>query len=759
LLLPTPRRFALVGLATAGLLVFAVMLLRGNGDSGPAGSLAVSAFATSCAASAAWAARGGQRLAWTVMTIGLAGWTAADAVWWYVDLGGVTPISDRSVADLGYVVLPLFALFAALVVPSRDDSGFGIGLLLDGINVAASMLMVLAIVTLGHAERTLSLPRMLLVSVTGVYLGIVAMAFIVARKAEPGRKLSPGLFTVGLAVIAAAGVIRAWLNRDDQIASNVVILGWVSGIYLLSLSAIASRPGPDLNTALPEPPSKLSIWLPNVPLWAALVIGGVYLWPAYRADAFVFSIALVVVATGLIRHSVMLGRRQRLLAAVSDAARRDTVTGLANQRLFDEQLARAVQRYVRHAVPISVMTVSVVDFTMVNDTLGYPVGDELLRSVGERIRADLRSGDTIARMSGDEFAILVEDRSDVAAELAWRFAKSFDGPLEIKDHRLNVHLSIGVASSPLHPGATLTPADLLTQADTARHSAQQASSTDVRIYTPDMDAQIGNHPANPDGIARLQLLGELRHAIDDGLLTLLYQPKFNMLTGSVCGAEALVRWHHPELGALGPSEFLPLVREHGLMDALTNFVLSRAVADASKWYAADAAIPVAINVWATSLHEDALPDHIMSVLDAYAMSTSLLTIEITEDLLVADLSKARTVLNRLRRAGIRVAIDDFGSGYATLTYLRELPIDDVKLDRQFIAPILHDERAATITRAIIELATAFGITCVAEGVEDPETAHRLKEYGCSAVQGNFFCVPLQASEIPHVQTNLALAGQ
>jgi EAL domain-containing protein (putative c-di-GMP-specific phosphodiesterase class I) len=147
------------------------------------------------------------------------------------------------------------------------------------------------------------------------------------------------------------------------------------------------------------------------------------------------------------------------------------------------------------------------------------------------------------------------------------------------------------------------------------------------------------------------------------------------------------------------------------------------------------------------------------VLDAHGMSASSLTIEITEDLLVADLSKARAVLNRLREAGIRVAIDDFGSGYATLTYLRELPVDEVKLDRQFIAPILRDERAATITRAIIELSTAFGIACVAEGVEDRQTAQRLKEYGCDAVQGNFFCDPMPASEIPYVGPNLTLARQ
>jgi diguanylate cyclase len=485
LFLLTPHRFALVAFATVGLLMFALMLLRGSANAGPVGAVAISAFATSCAASAAWAARGNQRLAWMVLTTRLASWTAADAVWCYVALGGVTPISNPSVAELGYVVLPLFALVAALVVPTRDDSRFGIGLLLDGILVASSLLMILAVVAPSQIMRAVNFPRVLLAGVTTVYLGLVVIGFIVSRKAEPGCKLSPLLLTVGFAVIGVAGVIRVCVNLHDQIADNLVILGWVSGIYLLALSAIASRPGPDVDTRLPQSPSKLSMWLPNLPLWAALVIGGRHLWPVYRHDAFVFGAGLVVVSTGLIRHLVLLDRKQQLFTAVSDAARRDAVTGLANQRLFDEQLARAVQRYVRHAVPISVMAVRVVDFTTINDTLGYPVGDELLRSAGERIRANLRAGDTVARMGGDEFAILVEDRSEVAAQLAWRFARSFDEPLQIKDHLLNVHLSIGVASAESHLAVGRPkPGDLLKQADAARYSAQQASSTDVRISRP-----------------------------------------------------------------------------------------------------------------------------------------------------------------------------------------------------------------------------------------------------------------------------------
>jgi EAL domain-containing protein (putative c-di-GMP-specific phosphodiesterase class I) len=186
------------------------------------------------------------------------------------------------------------------------------------------------------------------------------------------------------------------------------------------------------------------------------------------------------------------------------------------------------------------------------------------------------------------------------------------------------------------------------------------------------------------------------------------------------------------------------------MDAVTDLVLSRAVADGAAWHAAGTEIPVAVNLWARSLDDDTLPDRIMAVLDENGMSASLLTVEITEELMVADFVKSRAVLNRLREAGIRVSIDDFGSGYSTLTYLRELPIDEVKLDRQLIAPILYDQRAATIARSVIELAEEFDIASVAEGIENEETARWLRRFGCDVVQGNYFCGPLPAGEIPYV---------
>ncbi len=751
------RRIALVASASAGVLFFAVMLLGGKGVMGPTGlnlfgplgTVTMGAVATASGAVAAKSSRGGQRLAWIVVAVGLGGWTAGNAVWLYVAAGGVAPIPNSSAAELGYLILPVCALGATVLIPSRDDSRLGFGLLLDAVVVAASLVLALGALMLGSAA-TVSIPSMLFAVITGFYLGLVVISLMVTRAAEPGRRGSPGLLSAGFAAIGSAGLLHAREHDPGQLPDGLVTLGWITGMYLLALSAVASRPGPDLRARTATPWSRLSIWLPYVPSAIAVVVGAVHFWPHNRVDAFLFSTGLVLVVAVLTRHLLLLERKRHLLEAMADAALRDTVTGLANRRLLDERLAHAAQLHQRLNVPLSVLSIRVDDFNIVNDTLGYAASDQLLRGVGTRIQASVRSGDTVARMGGDEFAILVEDRPEVANQVAKRIARAFDSALDIADNRVYVHLSIGVATARPDDDALITAADLLNQAEAARSRAELTSATDVQTFSPERDAHLGRRQSFRDGIARLQLLWDLRRAIDDRLLTLVYQPQFGMLSGAVCGAEALLRWEHPTLGALEPSEFLPLVREHGLMDAVTDLVLSRAVADAAGWHAVGTEIPVAVNLWARSLDDDTLPDRIMTVLDAQGMSPSLLTLEITEELMVADFVKGRAVLNRLRENGIRISIDDFGSGYSTLTYLRELPIDEVKLDRQLIAPIMFDRRAATIARSVIELAEEFDIASVAEGIENEETARWLMKYGCDVVQGNYYCGPLPAGEIPFV---------
>ena len=397
----TPGRIALVVLATAGLLFLAVMLFGGAHDSvvGPAGAVIMGAFATGCAVNAAWAAQSGQRLAWIALATGLGGWAAGNGLWCYVALRGTAPISASSAAEIGYVVLPLCALGATVLVPDRNDDLFGVGLLLDGVLVAASLFLVV-----GAADRV-SIPRILLAVITAIYLGLVVIALIVVRTTEPGRRLSTALLTAGFAAIGMAGALHLYENRADHIPDDIVTLGWISGTYFLALSAIAFRMGPDLDTRRSLPFSRQSMWLPYLPVSVALVAFAVRFWPPERGGAFIFAAGMVLAVAVLVRQLLVLDRKRRLLDAVADAAFRDTVTGLANRRLLDERLAHAMQLHVRLAVPVSLLRVRVDDFNVVNDTLGYAASEELLRSVGARIHASVRAGDTVARMGGDEFAI------------------------------------------------------------------------------------------------------------------------------------------------------------------------------------------------------------------------------------------------------------------------------------------------------------------------------------------------------------------
>ena len=286
---------------------------------------------------------------------------------------------------------------------------------------------------------------------------------------------------------------------------------------------------------------------------------------------------------------------------------------------------------------------------------------------------------------------------------------------------------------------------LLKHPDVAKYSAKRSNSGGLHTFTPDMalvdpnefDLPTESTEKSSERGAAVRLLGELRHAIDHGDLTVFYQPKFDLRSGDVVGVEALVRWPHPKRGLLDPDHFLPLVRKRGLMRAVTDIVLTQPLDDAAEWQAMGIGVPIAVNVFAPSLGDLDLPTHIASALAVRELSPEDLTIEITEDFLLDNIDRTRTVLERLRQRGIRIAIDDFGSGYSALWYLRELAIDEVKLDRQFIAPILVDARAAAVVRGVVDLAHVLGVTTVAEGVENAETAEKLREFGCEVAQGYF----------------------
>jgi diguanylate cyclase (GGDEF)-like protein len=381
------------------------------------------------------------------------------------------------------------------------------------------------------------------------------------------------------------------------------------------------------------------------------------------------------------------------------------------------------------------MSLDLDDFKLVNDSFGHPAGDELLTQVAGRLVESVRTADTVARLGGDEFAVLVEGPPEMARLAAHRVARAFDEPFAIDDQQLTVRPSIGLAVVAASDSNVSAHA-LLKRADIAMYSAKRSRSGAVHTYTPDMDP-IGVESEQEEGS---RLLDQLRRAIDNMELSLVYQPKFSLRDGSITGVEALVRWPHPVLGVLVPKHFLPLVRRHGLVTSVTELVLAQALDDAARWRVRGHRVPIAVNIAAPSLLDLDLPNQIMVALAERGLSPDVLTIEITEDLLVDNVERARTVLTRLRENGIRVAVDDFGAGYSALAYLRDLPIDEVKLDKSFVGPILEDARAAAIVRAVIELAHVLGLTTVAEGVESDEVSAKLHAYGCDNVQG-FGCSP------------------
>ncbi|MCT7661627.1 bifunctional diguanylate cyclase/phosphodiesterase [Mycobacterium sp. CPCC 205710] len=487
----------------------------------------------------------------------------------------------------------------------------------------------------------------------------------------------------------------------------------------------------------------------------AVILGASELLSGSERNSYIVIPGVILVVAALVRQITLLDENHQLLKIVRGLAFSDPLTGLANRTLFSQRLAETMQPTPAARGPVAVLLLDVDDFKLVNDSLGHAAGDELLRIVGSRIAQNVGIHDTVARFGGDEFAILIRDTPDAAARIADLIVDAFDEPLVVDGRRLHARISLGLATASGPQDSGITADELLRRADLAMYSAKRAASGRVRAYESTMrhehtDLHLSGQlrVGRRSGLAaRTQLLDELRCAIDEQSLELVYQPKVSLSTNEVVGVEALLRWPHPRFGTLEPGDFLPLVRENDLIDHVTNLVLPMAVADAAGWYATGLTIPVAVNLSTPSLNDELLPDRVAAVLAEHGLSPEALTIEITEDVLLASVVRARSVLDQLRDRGVRVAIDDFGSGFATMKYLRDLPVDELKIDRQFVTPMLDDGRCAMIVRSIIELAEALDIASVAEGVEDAGTAVMLRHFGCDVVQGHYFSAPVPAASI------------
>ncbi len=443
-------------------------------------------------------------------------------------------------------------------------------------------------------------------------------------------------------------------------------------------------------------------------------------------------LAVGCVVAALARTAVTF-REVRTFTAVREQAHTDELTGLPNRRALLES-ARAVVAAATTARPAALLLLDLDGFKEVNDSLGHGAGDQLLRQVGPRLAPALRPGEVLARLGGDEFAVLLPDVDlDAAAARAGVVHDLLRQPFTVDGIRLHVGVSVGVSTAPV-------PADdvqeLLRCADVAMYAAK-TERTGVHVYVPDPSSGSGE---------RLRTMEELRTALTGDELDVHLQPQVAMDDGRVVGVEALLRWHHPARGLLGPGHVLPAAEQAGLLRPLTDAVLERSLDAVAQWWDGHR-VPVSVNLSAANVADLDLPGKVAAALARRGLPAAALTLELVEDTLMADPERGRTVLGGLRQLGVRTSIDDYGTGYSSLAYLRRLPADELKLDRSLTCDVDGDERAAAIVRHTVALAHDLGLSLVAEGIEDAATAARLAALGCDVAQGYAIARPMPVGDL------------
>jgi diguanylate cyclase (GGDEF)-like protein/PAS domain S-box-containing protein len=425
--------------------------------------------------------------------------------------------------------------------------------------------------------------------------------------------------------------------------------------------------------------------------------------------------------------------RNRSLATIHHMAYHDMLTGLPNRTVLRDRLQQAILAHSHGEKSAALLLIDLDHFREINDTLGHHRGDILLQQIGPRLLPVLKEPAIIARLGGDEFGVLLPRVNESEALLvAGEIQKEMEKPFMIESIPVILGASIGIALSPDHGE---NPDGLIQRADVAMYVAKENESG-CQVYSSEID----KHSPR-----RLGLLGELRHAIDNNQLFLVYQPKIHLLTSRIKGVEALVRWLHPQYGIIPPDQFISIAEHSGLIKPLTLWVIKAALHQSSLWHKEGKILNVAVNLSARNLEDPHLPDQIVKLLHDAGVVPSSLELEITESALMVNPTHAMATLTALSKIGIQLSIDDFGIGYSSLGYLKRLPVNQIKIDKSFIKEMATDKDDAMIVRSTIELTHNLGLKVVAEGVESREVLERLVGLRCDEAQGYFISPPLPVS--------------
>ena len=472
-----------------------------------------------------------------------------------------------------------------------------------------------------------------------------------------------------------------------------------------------------------------------LPLLSAQLFSGVLTMISVYIAVRTGTIGITVVGLMIILFQYLIGelltseRRGKELERVANT---DELTGLANRERFRTQLEDRITRAGRAGEAFAVMLLDLDRFKEINDTLGHHYGDQLLRELGPRLVECVGPDGIVARMGGDEFAVMPAEQTDAPDALesyARGIIEVVQRPFEVEQMTLQVGASVGIARFPVDGD---DPHTLLRRADMAMYAAKDANRG-VDLYASGLDR---------DSRQRLSLLSDFRRALESDELVVHYQPIVDVRGAEVRGAEGLVRWEHPEHGLLPPGAFIAAVEQTGLIGPLTRHVLEHSIAQCASWRTDGKDLSVAVNLSVRNLMDPDLPTQISTLLDIYGLPANALQLEITESMIMSDPERALAIVGRLSELGVRLSVDDFGTGYSSLANLKRLPIDELKIDRSFVSPMMQDESDLIIVRSTINLGHDLGLKVIAEGVEDELTLKRLATLGCDLAQGYHLSRPL-----------------
>jgi diguanylate cyclase len=682
-----------------------------------------------------------ERVAWALVGAAALVWAAGNVYWWRA-LSGLDEPPFPSPADglwLGFYPLAYAGL--GLLVRSRVRhfhasqwlDGLAAGLMMAAVGAA----LVLPPIVAASAGGVAAVATNLAYPLGDLLLVALLAAFAALTGWRPGRAV--GMLAAGCLVFAVADTIYLYrVATDSYVRGGVLDVMWPLGLVVMGLAA----------------------WQPLMAHRGRLEGWGVMLVPGLVAATAVVVLvhghyspggatAVWLGAAALMVSLVRAGLTFRENIALADSHRMaitDSLTGLPNRRLFNDRAEQAVLRARRRGERVGLLMIDLDRFKDVNDTLGHHAGDVLLRGIARRLPPTLRESDTVARMGGDEFAVLLPGVEDAGAAeaVARTLSRAIREPITVEGLSLDTEASIGIALFPDH-GEDV--AELLRRADVAMYSAKADQSAHA-LYGPARDNYC------PE---RLALMGELRRAMEADELVLHFQPKVDLASDDLAGVEALVRWDHPERGLLPPGDFVPFAEHTTLIKPLTLHILGRALDQCRIWEAEGRGMAVAVNVSARNLLDPDFADAVAAHLERAGVAPGRLELEITETALMANPQRALEVLQRLSAMGVSLSIDDFGSGYSSLGYLRHLPVDVLKIDASFVINMASSPADAMIVRSTIDLARNLGLKVVAEGIEDPAVYELLRDLGCDLGQGYLIGRPVAPDDLD--LPGLAAAGR